>query len=64
MIIKNNDRVVELPLYEVKELSMEEALLVLAADKESLRSRMRGAAKLPMRHYGWSELENSGSAAA
>jgi hypothetical protein len=36
MIIKDYAVSKILPLYEVKELSMEEALLVLAAEKESL----------------------------
>jgi len=64
MIIKDYDAVTALPLYEVKELSMEEALLVLAADKESLRQRMCAAAMLPARGFPWSELAVSGSAAA
>ena len=34
MIIRNNYNRDALPLYEVKELSLEEALLVIAAEKE------------------------------
>lgn len=50
MIIKDYNADITLPLYEVKELSLEEALLVFAADKESLRQRMLTAARmLPQR---------------
>lgn len=36
----------ELPLYEVKELTMEEALLVLAAEKELLNQSIRESSLL------------------
>ena len=36
MFVNEKERDAELPLYEVSELSMEEALLVLAAEKELL----------------------------
>ena len=39
MYFNDIDRKIELPIYEVKELSMEEALLVLAAEKESLKGQ-------------------------
>ena len=39
MYFNNIDRKIELPIYEVKELTMEEALLVLAAEKESLKGQ-------------------------
>ncbi|MCW8902083.1 MULTISPECIES: hypothetical protein [Sedimenticola] len=64
MIIKDYGSVGTLPLYEVKELSMEEALLVLAADKESLRQRMRTAAVVPPRRFPWAVPITTGSAAA
>lgn len=64
MIIKSNVISNELPVYEVKELSMEEALLVLAADKESLRQQREAKTANPERHFAWSGLASSESAAA
>ncbi|WP_435685626.1 hypothetical protein [Sedimenticola selenatireducens] len=64
MIIKDYGPTSTLPLYEVKELSMEEALLVLAADKESLRQRMRTAAVVPPRRFPWAVPITTDSAAA
>ena len=47
-MIKNQNRANRrLPLYEVKELSMEEALLVLAAEKESLLQSVRRMSSQP-----------------
>ncbi|WP_260291831.1 hypothetical protein [Sedimenticola hydrogenitrophicus] len=40
MFLKENSSINRLPLYEVKELSVEEALLVLAAEKETLLQRV------------------------
>ncbi len=39
MFLNENQRETELPLYRVEELSMEEALLVLTAEKELLECR-------------------------
>ncbi|WP_199930394.1 hypothetical protein [Sedimenticola thiotaurini] len=64
MIIKNNTRSSILPVYEVKELSMEEALLVLAADKESMRPQMPPETGDSVRHCAWSGLASADSAAA
>lgn len=41
MYYKDNKFRDQLPLYEVKELTMEEALLVLAAEKELLNQSIR-----------------------
>lgn len=64
MIIKDCSCDDALPLYEVKELSMEEALLVLAAEKESLRQRIRAVVVPPAKGVSRSGLSASGSAAA
>ncbi len=64
MIMNNNMPDDALPLYEVKELSMEEALLVLAADKEVLQQRMRRATLVPTQRLSWLASGIAGSAAA
>ena len=47
MFIKENNWRDALPLYDVKELSMEEALLVLAAEKEQLRDDLVASSAPP-----------------
>lgn len=46
MYIQQNIEKSALPLYDVQELSMEEALLVLAAEKETLGNTRRSPAEL------------------
>lgn len=44
MFLKEKSSIIHLPLYEVKELSVEEALLVLAAEKENLLQQVHETA--------------------
>ncbi|TVO78386.1 hypothetical protein [Sedimenticola selenatireducens] len=53
-----------LPLYEVKELSMEEALLVLAAEKESLLQKAQAADFGYVPRPAWMAAATRDSAAA
>lgn len=52
MFIKENNWRDALPLYDVKELTMEEALLVLAADKERVRARDDASPAIPPLYLG------------
>ncbi|WP_275096382.1 hypothetical protein [Sedimenticola hydrogenitrophicus] len=53
MFLKENSSIDHLPLYEVKELSVEEALLVLAAEKETLLQRVHETALVQPRRALW-----------
>ncbi|WP_428604001.1 hypothetical protein [Sedimenticola sp.] len=64
MINKDYALFSELPLYEVKELSMEEALLVLAAEKESLQQTICLSVLMPERCSAQVVSLSAGSAAA
>ncbi|MCW8944132.1 MAG: hypothetical protein OQL27_05105 [Sedimenticola sp.] len=53
-----------LPLYEVKELTMEEALLELAAEKELLLQKTHEAGYGAVDKRAWMASRNHGSVAA
>lgn len=53
MFLKENSSISSIPLYEVKELSVEEALLVLAAEKETLLQRVHETARAEPRRTVW-----------
>ena len=59
MFIKENSWRDGLPLYDVRELSMEEALLVLAAEKELLRRAGDGLPVIPPLHLGGADQQNA-----